>query len=139
MKQTIFISSSAADRQWVQAFAAALRSQGGEVWLDEQQLKPGEPIEPAIEKGLRSSDTVAFVLTPQSARRSNVLFELGAAIGMGKRIVPIIEKDMGIADLPLPLRIRYALTKESPDETARKLLAEPAPETAAGYTPRGRE
>jgi hypothetical protein len=131
MNNRIFISWSGEDRPWVKDFAAALRLQGNEVWLDEQQLKPGDPIEPAIENGLRSSDTVAFVLTPESARRRNVLFELGAAIGMKKRIVPIVDKDMAVSDLPFPLRIRYALTKESPEETARKFLAEPAPESAA--------
>jgi hypothetical protein len=40
------------------------------VRLDEWQLRPGEPIQEGLEKGLRESDIVAFVVTPQSDHRS---------------------------------------------------------------------
>jgi hypothetical protein len=124
MSTKIFISHSGGDRQWVRDFAAALRSQGSEVWLDEWQLRPGEPIQKGLEKGLRESDVVAFIVTPESVHRGSFLFELGAAIGMGKRAVPIVGDDVLSSDLPSPLRARFALRKESPDETAKKLLAE---------------
>lgn len=130
MSTKIFISHSGEDRQWVRDFAAALRSQGSEVWLDEWRLRPGEPIQEEMEKGLRESDIVAFVITPQNIHGGNFMFELGAAIGMGKRAVPILAKDVPASELPFPLRARFALRKESPDETARKLLAENQPEVA---------
>lgn len=94
-------------------------------------MRPGEPIQEGLEKGLRDSDIVAFVVTPQSVRGGNFLFELGAAIGMGKRAVPIIAENTPTSDLPFPLRARFALLKESPDETAKKLLAEAQPEGAS--------
>ena len=131
MNTKVFISHSGEDRQWVRDFATALRSQGSEVWLDEWQLRPGESIQQGLEKGLRESDIVAFVITPESVHRGNFMFELGAAIGMGKRAVPIIAKDARTADMPFPLRARFALLKESPDETAKKLLAETLPHGAA--------
>ncbi|HQU44330.1 MAG TPA: toll/interleukin-1 receptor domain-containing protein [Pirellulales bacterium] len=131
MNAKIFISHSGEDRQWVRDFAAALRSQGSEVWLDEWQLSPGEPIQERLEKGLRESDIVAFIVTPENVHRGNFLFELGAAIGMGKRAVPIVAEDMRTSDLPFPLRARFALLKESPHETAKKLLAETQPESAS--------
>jgi nucleoside 2-deoxyribosyltransferase len=131
MKTSIFISHSGADSKWVRDFAESLRSQGSEVWLAEAQLKPGQPISAAVEKGLRDSDIVAFVVTSPSAIRSNLLFELGAAIAMGKRAVPIVAVDVRASDLPFPLRARLALTMESPDKTAAKLLAETQPEPSA--------
>lgn len=131
MKQKVFISHSGEDTEWVREFAAALRSRGSDVWLDEWRLRPGEPIQNEMEKGLRESDIVAFVITPQNVHRGNFLFELGAAIGMGKRAVPILAKGMPPSDLPFPLRDRFALRKESPDETARKLLAETKIENAS--------
>jgi len=38
---------------------------------------------------------------------------------------------MRTSDLPFPLRARFALLKESRDETAKKLLAERQPEGAS--------
>jgi hypothetical protein len=128
MSKNVFISHSHLDADWVREFAASLESQGSKVWLDEARLKPGEPVEHSLEIGLRESDVVAFIVTPESVRHSSFLFELGAAIGMGKRTVPIIAKEMQVSELPFPLRTRVALFKESPDETAKLLLAETQPE-----------
>ena len=125
-QKRIFISHSAGDREWVQAFAASLQAQGASVWLDELKIGPGERLEEAIEKGLRDSDVVAFVITPDHMKGPDLLFELGAAVGMGKRAVPIISQDVAISELPYPLRVRRFLPRESPEETARKLVAETA-------------
>ena len=125
-KRRIFISHAGADRDWVWAFADSLKAQGAVVWLDEWQVPPGEPIREALEQGLRRSDTIAFILTPESLHRPSLFFELGAAIGMGKRAVPIVPTDLETSQLPYPLRVRRPLSKESPEETAKKLLAETA-------------
>jgi hypothetical protein len=45
---------------------------------------------------------------------------------MGKRAVPIVSKEVKAAELPYPLRVRRFLPRESPEETATKLLAETA-------------
>lgn len=124
MSNRIFISHSlGADRQWVRELAESLKAHGTEVWVDQLDFKPGDSLTQAIEKGLRESDTVIFIVTPESVRSKWFLFELGAAIGMGKRAIPIMAHDVPDADVPFPLRARVALPKEAPDETARKLLA----------------
>jgi|SRR5882724_6293172 len=125
-QRRIFISHSRADRDWVRAFAESLKAQGVQVWLDDLQIQPGERLEDAIEEGLRNSDVVAFVITSDNVRGPNLLFELGAAIGMGKRAVPIVSKDVETSDLPYPLRVRQFLLRESPEETAKKLVKETA-------------
>jgi hypothetical protein len=125
-KRRIFISHAGADRNWVRAFAESLKAQGVMVWLDEWQVPAGEPIQEALEQGLRTSDTIAFILTPENIHHPSLFFELGAAMGMGKRAVPIVPTDLEPSQLPYPLRVRRALPKESPEETARKLLAETA-------------
>ena len=113
-----------APRHIIKAFAESLQSQGVTVWLDEWQIHAGESIPKALEDGLRASDTVAFILSRDNVRRPALLFELGAAVGLGKRAVPIVAKDVEMSSLPYPLRVRQSLPKESPEETARKLLAE---------------
>jgi hypothetical protein len=125
-KRRIYISHARTDREWVLAFAEALTSQGVEVWLDVKQLQLGERLEPAMERGLRESDVIVFVITPDNVRNPYLLFELGAAIGLGTRAVPILSQDVPASELPYPLRVRRFLQRESPEETARKLLAETA-------------
>jgi hypothetical protein len=131
MSNRIFISHSGADKQWVRDFAKSLRQQGSDVWLDEVAFKPGESVPQAMEKGLRESDMVVFVVTPESVRSNYLLFELGAAIGMGKRAIPILAGNVSPSDLPFPLRSRVSLPKESPDETAKKVLAATSPDESA--------
>jgi predicted nucleotide-binding protein len=125
-KRQVFISHSSTDVEWVRAFAESLEAQGAQVWLDELQVRAGSRVEKALEQGLRGSDVIAFVITPDNVRRPNLLFELGAALGMGKRAVPIVSKDVPASELPYPLRVRRRLRRESPEETAKKLLAETA-------------
>jgi hypothetical protein len=125
-ERRIFISHARADREWVRAFAESLKAQGVQVWLDNLQVSAGGRLEQAIEQGLRDSDVVAFIITSDNIRGPNLLFELGAAIGMGERAVPIVSKDVETSELPYPLQVRRFLPRESPQETARKLLAETA-------------
>jgi len=125
-QRRIFISHALTDRDWVRAFAESLKAEGVQVWLDELQVPAGERLEKATEQGLRGSDVVAFVITADNVRGPNLLFELGAAVAMGKRAVPIVSKNLSPSELPYPLRVRRVLLRESPEETARQLLAEMA-------------
>lgn len=117
----VFISYSHDDVEWVRRFAEALRQQNVNVWLDEWQINAGEPLREAIEAGLRSSDAIVSVLTGANARRPNVLFELGVALGMGKPLIPIISPDLDSSAIPFELRTRRYLTKGAPDKAAREV------------------
>jgi hypothetical protein len=128
----IFISYSHkdADRAWIRAFADSLQRHGAKVWFDESEVRAGEPLREAIEKGLRSSDVVVSLVTPESVSRPYLFFEIGAAVGMGKRVVAILPKDLDPALLPDPLRSRRFLLRESPEETAEEVLSATSAETA---------
>ena len=117
----VFISYSHDDAEWVRRFAEALRQQNVNVWLDEWQVSVGDPLREAIEAGLRSSDAIVSVLTPADARRPNVLFELGVALGMGKPLIAIIPPELDTSAIPFELRTRRYLTKGAPDEAAREV------------------
>ena len=47
--------------------------------------------------------------------------ELGAAISMGKRVVPIVPRDLDPRALPFDVRLRRYLIRETPEQTAEEL------------------
>lgn len=119
--QKVFISHTARDTEWARSFAKALKDRGVSVWFDEFEVQPGEPWRDALESGLRNSDVLVALLDAEAPAKPNLYFELGAAIGMGKKVVPIVSKDADLSALPLDLRLRRYLIRETPEQTAEEL------------------
>jgi hypothetical protein len=117
----VFISHSIADTEWARSFAQALKERGVTVWFDEFEVQPGESWRDALEAGLRSSDVLVALLDKESSSKPNLFFELGAAIGMGKRVVPIAPKGVDPGTLPLDVRLRRYLIRDTPEQTAEDL------------------
>jgi hypothetical protein len=120
-KRTVFISHSAGDADWARSFARALKERGVTVWFDEFDVRPGESVRDAVEAGLRSSDVLVALLDADSSSKPNLFFELGAALGMGKRVVAIVPKDLDPGALPLDVRLRRYLIRDTPEQTAQEL------------------
>ena len=121
-KPRIFVSYSHKEADWAKEFAQALSQRGLQVWIDQLAVKAGESIREAVEKGLRESDVFVTLIDPSSLSSPSLFFELGAAIGMGKRVVAIVPEDFDPSHLPLPLRARRFLIKRAPEATASELL-----------------
>jgi len=117
----VFISYSRDDAEWVRKFAEALREQHVDVWLDTWQLLAGDSLPDALEAGLRGSDAIVSIFSESNARRPNTFFELGVALGTGKRLIPIVAESLDRASIPFELRSRRYLTKGSPAEAARQV------------------
>jgi nucleoside 2-deoxyribosyltransferase len=120
-KPKVFISYSRRDADWARSFAEALKQRGVSVWFDEFDVQPGESLRDALEAALRNSDVLVAWLDQEYPSKPAVFFELGAAIGMGKRVVAIVPKDLDPASLPLNFRLRRYLVRDSPEETAEEL------------------
>lgn len=119
----VFISYTGRDREWARSFAKALKERGLTVWFDEFDIRPGDSFVDAIEAGLRSSDVIVLLVDAEVSARPNLFFELGAAIGMRKRVVPIVPKDIDPSTLPLELRLRRYLVRNTPEQVAEELSA----------------
>jgi hypothetical protein len=117
----VFISYSMGDADWARSFAEALGHRGVRVWLDQLQVAPGESVRDALELGLRESDVLVTLIDPGLSLNPNRFFELGAAIGMGKRVVAIVPRELDASKLPFELRSRRYLVKDSPEDTAEEL------------------
>jgi hypothetical protein len=122
LMQKVFISHTARDTEWARSFAKALKERGVSVWFDEF-VQPGESWREALEAGLRNSDVFVALLDAEAPAKPNLYFELGAAIGMGKKVVPIVPKGIDLGALPLDLRLRRYLVRDSPEQTAEELSA----------------
>jgi TIR domain-containing protein len=120
-RRKVFISHSAQDADWARSFAQALKQRGITVWFDEFDVRPGESVRDALEAGLRGSDVLVALLDAEAPSKPNLFFELGAAIGMGKRVVPILPKGLDPNVLPLDVRPRRYLVRDTPEETAEAL------------------
>jgi len=121
-KPTVFISYSHINSEWVHQFANALKQQGVNVWLDDWQIAAGESIVDALESGLRGSDVIVAILSPHNVASPNVLFELGFAVGMGKKLIAIVPQELDRSTIPFDLRARRFLVQEQPEKTAREVV-----------------
>lgn len=74
-----------------------------------------------MEAGLRGSDAIVAVLSAANARRPTTFFELGVALGTGKRLIPIVPEDLDRSVIPFELRNRQYLTKGAPADAARQV------------------
>lgn len=120
----VFISHAHSDNNWALRFATAMIESGVNVWFDLFDIKAGEPLSEAIEKGLRDSDIVVLLINPENVNRPNLFFELGAAVGMKKTIIPIVPENFDPHRLPLPLQRIKFVVRATPEETARELASQ---------------
>jgi ABC-type branched-subunit amino acid transport system substrate-binding protein len=118
---SVFLSYSHEDKPWAEAFAKALRKKGLSLWLDEADLKIGDSVNEAVDAALRQSETVVLLLGPGSVERPSLFFELGAALAMRKRIIPILSEGMERSKIPVPLLHGRYLMKKNPQETAQEV------------------
>jgi hypothetical protein len=119
--QKVFISHSTKDADWARSFAEALEQHGISAWFDECDLPPGESWSEAIESALRGSDILVPLLDGEASSTRNFFFELGVAIGLGKRVVPILPRGLDPSVLPLNVRSRRYLIRDTPERTAEDL------------------
>ncbi len=125
----IFISYSHDDSEWARSLAEALRKEGLDVWLDQWQVAVGESLPEALESGLRGSDAIVALISERNARRPNLFFELGFALGEGKRVIPVISPGLEAGKIPYDLRSRRYLVRGDAGGVAHEVamaLKEPA-------------
>ena len=86
----VFITHSTGDTWIARAIAHRIRQQGGDVWLDVNELAGGDAIYQKILKAVDACDEAIVLLSPHSVSSQWVLFEIGALCGQHKRVTPIL-------------------------------------------------
>jgi len=113
-----FISYSRVDSEFVLRLARDLKAAGANIWLDQIDIKPGQPWDNAIEVALQEAPQMLLVLTPASAKSENVRDEISYALEQGKVIVPILYQDC-----VLPLRLQRTQRIDFRTDYAHALVA----------------
>ena len=88
----------------------ALKFAGFDAFLDRHDIAKAEDWEARIGDLIAKSDTVVFVLTPESVQSERCDWEVKRAVALGKRIVPVQWIAVPEADVPEELkRLNYTI------------------------------
>jgi CHASE2 domain-containing sensor protein len=76
---------------------------GFTVWDRQRDLAFGDHIQSAIRQGIEGADSVVFLLSPAAVASSACLTDLNYALGLHKRVIPVLVSALGDAVLPAAL------------------------------------
>ena len=89
-QRVVFVSHATYDKFLAKVICERLEAIGVATYRDDRDIEGGDSIPESIRMAIEQCDELAVLLTPQSIQRQWVLVEIGMAIGMGKRIVPLL-------------------------------------------------
>jgi hypothetical protein len=92
----VYISHASSDSLLARTLASGLEEAGLDVWRSEEHLYPGENWARAIDEGLRGSNAMIVLLTPDSIRSQWVLSEASFALSQRDykdRFIPVVIGD----------------------------------------------
>ena len=90
MAYKVFISSSMKDIDLARDLSRRLKEAGIDVYSVDKTAVPGEAVFNKITVDLGRADEVLLILTDNSIDNPNLMYELGAATSLRKRVTPVI-------------------------------------------------
>jgi hypothetical protein len=122
----VFIAYSRKDTAFVQRLNEALKKINRSVWVDWQDIPPTAEWLKEVFAAIEGSDTIVFVISPESVRSKTCRQEVENAVKNNKRLVPIVYKDVDAKEVPEPIaRLNWIFFRKDDDfECAFKSLIE---------------
>jgi len=121
----VFVSYSRKDIEFAKKLTGELQKSELDFWIDWEGIPPTVDWWQEIEKGIEESDAFLFLISPESIRSKVCGQEIEAAIKNGKRIIPIVVREIEWQDTPPQLgHLNYIFFSRDDDfKTAiRKLM-----------------
>lgn len=110
------ISYARADLAFVSRLRQALMQAGKHVWLDSEEISPMAGWLEEVERAIESAPTLAFVISPDSLASDHCAHELERAVALGKRIVPVLRRDVNGTPIPESLaQVNWTFMREGDD------------------------
>ena len=82
---------------------AGLELAGFAPFLDRHDISAGEDWEARLGGLIAQSDTVVFVVSPESVKSQRCVWEVERTLGLSKRLLPVIHKPAPDSDIPQQL------------------------------------
>ena len=120
-----FVSYSRKDTDFTRTLTDALIAQKMDIWIDWKNIPPTVDWKLQIQKGIEEADTLLFLISPDSIKSRECAEELIHAVKNGKRLIPLVVRDINSEDVPKELKhINWIFfnKKDSFDEAFKKLL-----------------
>ena len=113
---SLFISYSRKDIEAARKLTEAFKGQDLDFWIDWEGIPPTVDWWKEIEKGIEEADIFLFLLSPDSCKSSVCQREIEHAIKSGKRLIPIVVRDVKAEESPAELRhLNWIFSRESDD------------------------
>lgn len=129
-KQSVFISHSTNDDDFVLKLSKDLESNGIKTWVDDAEILPGDDFISKIESGLKTASHVLIIFSPHSIISEWVKEETHAsqirAIRENIRLIPILIGGFDPQQLPILMQSRIYLDFSSDvayQDTFKKLMS----------------
>jgi hypothetical protein len=101
MGDKLFLSYARPDSDFALQLARYLRASSVNIWVDQLDIRPGDPWDRAVEDALKACTGVLVVLSPSSIDSRSVMDEVSYALEENKRVIPIVYRAC-----PIPFRLR---------------------------------
>jgi len=110
-KPRVFISYARADASdFAEYLSAALKFEGFDAYLDRHNIAKAEDWEARLGDLIAKSDTIIFIITPQSVSSTRCDWEIKRTVALSKRLVPVQWIAVPEADVPAELkRLNYTI------------------------------
>ncbi len=99
----VFLSHNSVDKPWAIKLKNALLLYGVSVWLDKDEIRPGDIFSEALEQGLANSKAMALIVSPEAMQSGWVRAEYYRALSLATdkqvrlQLIPVILRE---AELP---------------------------------------
>ena len=128
MKYDIFLSYAYKDTKWAEKIEKELKSKNLKVWMDKEEVV-GEKLTPKTREALAQSKYFVSLYSKGRVESTSGTIKLGAALGLGKKVVPVIKSNIAedeLNKLPVPIRSRRekgsAIQMKNPTQIATNIL-----------------
>jgi WD40 repeat protein len=99
----LFISYSRTTSELANAITDALEARGYRVWIDQESITPASDWRARISVGIEGARAVLLILSERFIASPNCDRELVEAVGLGKRLIPVLAENIAIERLPAPV------------------------------------
>ncbi|HTV10537.1 MAG TPA: toll/interleukin-1 receptor domain-containing protein [Acidimicrobiales bacterium] len=97
----VFISyARKTETAFVDRLQDALSAKHFTCWVDREGIFPSSPWRAEIEQAILEADALVFVISPESVESTYCRQELDRALGLGKRLIPVLARDVPDDQIP---------------------------------------